>query len=382
VENILPFWEKHMVDNEFGGFYGCADNDLSIDKTADKGCILTSHILWTFSAAYLDFNDKNHLKTAKHAFRFLQDAFYDRMHGGLYFTVDYKGCPANRQKLIYAISSGINGLSEFYKATGNSESISMAVELFELVEKNSFDNANGGYFSTFSEDWRPSDQIKPGTKDINAAKSTNTHLNILDAYINMYRVVPGELLKEKLTGLVCLILEKMYDESNGQLKLYFTKDWKPVSDVVSFGCSITGSRLIYKAAEIINDKKLRDLARNASLKIAEAVYEQGFDKVMGGIYKHILSLYDVDFNKDWWAQAEAVSGFLSAYILSGDKKFSDALLKTWEFIDKYIIDHLHGEWFSSVTRIGNPIMDLPKADIWKTPYHNGRLCLEYLSAVQ
>ena len=111
-------------------------------KQRIKAAFLLPHILWTFSAAYLDFNDKNHLKTAKHAFRFLQDAFYDRMHGGLYFTVDYKGCPANRQKLIYAISSGINGLSEFYKATGNSESISMAVELFELVEKNSFDNAN------------------------------------------------------------------------------------------------------------------------------------------------------------------------------------------------------------------------------------------------
>jgi len=382
LENILPFWERYMVDNEFGGFYGCAANDLCIDKTADKGCILNSHILWTFSAAYSAFNNENHRKAAEHAYRFLKDAFYDNMRGGLYFTVDYKGCPSNRQKMICAITSGINGLSEFYMATGNNESVSIAVELFELMEKKSFDNTNGGYFSAFSEDWSPLDDIMPGSKDVSAVKSTNTHLHILDAYTNMYRVVPGALLKEKLTGLIRLLLEKMYDESTGHLKLYFTKDWEPVTGIVSYGYSIAGSRLIYKAAEILNDRELQGLAKDASLKIAEAVYDQGYDSVMGGIYNQKPSQYDIDFNKDWWAQAGAVSGFLNAYILSGDKKYSDAALKTWEFIDKYIVDHQYGEWFSSVTRIGNPITDLPKADIWKTPYPNGRLCLEYLSAVQ
>jgi mannobiose 2-epimerase len=381
VENILPFWGNQMLDSEFGGFYGRAANDLSIDKTADKSCVLISQILWTFSAAYSFFNDENCRKTAEHAFRFLKDAFYDHKYGGLYFTVDYKGSPENRKKIVCGIASGINGLSEFYRATGNIESISMAVELFELIEKNTFDNMDGGYFSAFSEDWKPVADKTMSGEDINAAKSASTHLHILDAYTNLYAAAPGSLPKVKLISLVRLMLEKMHDENSG-LKLYFNENWIPVSDIVSFGYNIAASRLIYKAAVISGEEELKDLAANASLKMAESVYNEGYDEVLGGIYNQISAQYDIDFDKDWWAQAEAVSGFLNAYMLSGDKKYSDAVIKTWEFIDKYMVDHRYGEWFGSVTRIGNPKTSLPKADIWKGPYHNGRFCLEYLSAVR
>lgn len=42
---LLPFWKK-LRDKENGGFYGYVDFDLNIDKTAVKGCILHSRILW------------------------------------------------------------------------------------------------------------------------------------------------------------------------------------------------------------------------------------------------------------------------------------------------------------------------------------------------
>ena len=135
VENILPFWGNQMLDSEFGGFYGRAANDLSIDKTADKSCVLISQILWTFSAAYSFFNDENCRKTAEHAFRFLKDAFYDHKYGGLYFTVDYKGSPENRKKIVCGIASGINGLSEFYRATGTSKAFQWLSSCSNLLKK-------------------------------------------------------------------------------------------------------------------------------------------------------------------------------------------------------------------------------------------------------
>ena len=44
---ILPFW-MGMKDEIYGGFYGYMDHNLITDRTADKGCILHSRILWTF----------------------------------------------------------------------------------------------------------------------------------------------------------------------------------------------------------------------------------------------------------------------------------------------------------------------------------------------
>ena len=52
LENILPFWENQMLDSEFGGFYGRAANDLSIDKTADKSCVLISGIVDVFRRVF------------------------------------------------------------------------------------------------------------------------------------------------------------------------------------------------------------------------------------------------------------------------------------------------------------------------------------------
>ena len=51
-EKLLPFWEN-LKDDQYGGFCGYVDEDLRKDRKADKGCILNSRILWTFSTAAL-----------------------------------------------------------------------------------------------------------------------------------------------------------------------------------------------------------------------------------------------------------------------------------------------------------------------------------------
>jgi mannose/cellobiose epimerase-like protein (N-acyl-D-glucosamine 2-epimerase family) len=68
--NILPFWQG-MADEETGGFYGEADFYGSPNKTAAKGCILNSRILWTFSAAYRIFGDDAYKSSAQQARDFL-----------------------------------------------------------------------------------------------------------------------------------------------------------------------------------------------------------------------------------------------------------------------------------------------------------------------
>jgi cellobiose epimerase len=47
--DILPFWLKYSIDQQFGGFRGQITNALAIDPLAHKGLILNARILWTFS---------------------------------------------------------------------------------------------------------------------------------------------------------------------------------------------------------------------------------------------------------------------------------------------------------------------------------------------
>ena len=43
-EDLIPFWEG-LKDLTYGGYYGYLDYDLTLDKKAEKGCILNSRIL-------------------------------------------------------------------------------------------------------------------------------------------------------------------------------------------------------------------------------------------------------------------------------------------------------------------------------------------------
>jgi len=45
LSNILPFWLKYTIDDEFGGFRGQISNDLTVDPHAAKGVILNARIV-------------------------------------------------------------------------------------------------------------------------------------------------------------------------------------------------------------------------------------------------------------------------------------------------------------------------------------------------
>jgi mannobiose 2-epimerase len=87
----------------------------------------------------------------------------------------------------------------------------------------------------------------------------------------------------------------------------------------------------------------------------------------------------IDDSRDWWPQAEGVVGFLNAFELTEEEPFLQASLDCWDFIDRTMIDRVHGEWYWKVTREGTPDPSRMKVDQWKCPYHNGRMCFEVMA---
>jgi mannobiose 2-epimerase len=111
--------------------------------------------------------------------------------------------------------------------------------------------------------------------------------------------------------------------------------------------------------------------------MAQAVLEEAIDGDGGLLYEYIGHKIIVA-DKHWWPQAEAVVGFLNAYELSGKDYFLKAAQRSWQFIEKFIVDHQHGEWYWKVSRDGTPSNEKYKVDPWKCPYHNSRACFEVM----
>jgi mannobiose 2-epimerase len=219
-------------------------------------------------------------------------------------------------------------------------------------------------------------------KDLNSKKSMNTHLHILEAYTNMYRVWKDRNFEAKFRELINVTIDHIISEDTYQFKLFFDEKWNSLVGTVSYGHDIEGSWLLYEAAEVLGDDELIKKAGHIAVKMAEKAYEDGMDREFGGLFNDKHEDGKIHDIKAWWPQAEAMAGFLNAYQLSGDEKFMEASYDMWRYIDKYFLDKAKGEWFNEVTRDGKVLEHMAKVDPWKCPYHNSRACFEVFERLE
>jgi mannobiose 2-epimerase len=376
-KNILPFWLKHSIDEEFGGFFGRISNDLKIDKNAAKGLILNSRILWTFSALYRFTAESDYLQIAHRAFFYLENFFWDKNELGFYWLLDYSGKVLENKKKIYGQAFCIYALSEYFQACNSSCAKKKALHTFQLIEKYAFDPNNLGYFETCNKDWSIAEDARLSEKDLNEVKSMNNHLHILEAYTNLFRIWKTDLLAIRLKELLKLFKTKIINLETSHFYHFFDENWQPKSFNYTFGHDIEGSWLLCEAADVLENEEINQQIQNLAVQITETVLHEGIDK-NGGLFYEGENFQIVDPNKEWWPQAEAVVGFLNVYQITQQTKFLLAAYNCWLFITDAIVDKKYGEWYWRVFKNGQPDGGEPKVSEWKGPYHNVRACLEVL----
>lgn len=377
TQNILPFWSSKMVDPR-GGFFGRIDGSNTLVPDADKGGILNARILWTFSSAWLQEKNPVYLEMANRAQEYILNHFFDAELGGTFWTISAEGNPVDTKKQIYSQAFFIYALSEHYRASGNETSLQKAIELFGLIEKYSFDQELNGYFEAYSRDWHLLDDLRLSAKDANEKKTMNTHLHILEAYTNLFRVWKDEHLRKQLRNLILVFIKKIVNPAKNHLDLFFDDCWTSKSTIVSYGHDIEASWLIDEAARVLGDPELLKQVQSVCIKIAEAACE-GLQSDGSLMYEYDPESGHRENDRHWWVQAEAVVGFLNAHEFTGDEAWLKKAVNCWTYIAENLIDRAEGEWFWSVSGEGKVNTTDDKAGFWKCPYHNSRMCLEVMA---
>lgn len=379
LTSILEFWSTKCLDDTYEGFIGSMDHYGNVDPESSKGCILNTRILWTFSAAYRTTNLEVYKTMAKRAYDYLTKYFWDHQYGGLYWELDHKGAPLDRKKQAYVQGFGIYAFSEYYRAVGVEESLAYARELFQILEEKYYDFKNTGYLEALTEDWKEIDDMRLSLKDLNTPKSMNTHLHILEPYTNLYRVWPNEKLKTAISSLLQIFCKKIYNPYTKHLKLFFSRNWKSQFEEISFGHDIEGAWLMNEASILINNGTLDKEVHLITKQLVLSTLNEGLDKD-GSLFNEIKGS-QLDTDKHWWPQAEAMVGFLDAYELEGKKTYLEQVEKLWVFINNFLKDRENGEWFWRVNADNIPITSEDKAGFWKCPYHNGRALMELIERI-
>ncbi|MCD7713385.1 MAG: AGE family epimerase/isomerase [Prevotella sp.] len=387
--NILRFWLDNMQDRENGGFYGQMRGDGTLVKDAVKGGILNARILWTFSAAYRVLGKEEYLTAATRAKDYILTYFYDAQYGGIYWSVDCTGKPVDTKKQFYALGFALYGLTEYVRATGDSDVLAKAIEMFETIEEHALDRRFGGYIEAQTRTWQEMADVRLSELDANYPKSQNTHLHIIEPYANLYRclkeqMVTGDVVcrvEKALRNIIDIFCDKILNPATHHLDLFFEMDWtRGAGWLESYGHDIECSWLMHEAALILADKTVLAKVEPIVRLVAKAS-EKGLNADGSMTHEANLDTGHVDDDRHWWVQAEAVVGFYNLYQHFGDERALTIAMNVWQYIKENLIDYEHGEWYWSRDKNGVLNTRDDHAGFWKCPYHNSRMCLELIERI-
>ena len=381
--NILRFWQERMVDYRQGGFYGRIDGYNVLHPDAEKGAVLNARILWTFSAAARVLNNTPYRILAARAYDYLMQWFMDREQGGVYWSLNADATPLDTKKQTYAIAFAIYGLAEYVRLTNNQEALNAAIRLFEDLEAHAYkwDNekmskCKNGYVEALTRDWQPIADMRLSEKDENGVFTMNTHLHVLEAYTNLYRVLKNvqrddvqgtkERITKQLRTLIDIFANRIFDPATGHLMLFFDEKWQPSNTHTSPGHDIEAAWLLHEALEVLGDEELL----NQTLPVIHSLAQAAEDDIMD--------------EKEWWCYAEAVVGYIDQWKLYQDEKPIESNINlelaetAFHYIQTHLMDRENGEWFWTILPDGTPDRTHDKAGFWKCPYHNSRMCIEII----
>lgn len=373
TEDILPFWVKYAPDIKHGGFYGTILGD-GRGKDTPKSAILGARILWTFSTAYRVYANAEYKRLADIVQQYYIRNFVDSKYGGVYYLLKPKGKPADDSKQTYACAFAIYGLSEHFRATGDTMSLNTAKTLFRTLEDKVHDKVNGGYREAYTRNYK---NIVAEGVDAKSGptKTMNTHIHILEAYTNLYKVWPDEELKTCLKELINILETKLYSQQTAHLILFCDDNWTSLYPTDSYGHDIETSWLLTEAAEALGDSEVLMRIRKQAVRMTDVALAEGLTNDGDAmIYEKNMKGYERKLS--WWVQCEAVTGCLNAWQITGEKKYFDQAVKFWNFIKSHYVDAVNGGWWKNLDANGNHIDREPKGSMWNCPYHNSRLGFE------
>ena len=358
ANNVIPFWEKNCVDNQFGGYFTMLDRDGSVYDT-DKYMWMQWRIVYLFAAfSRTRFAKDNYLDIAKNGFDFLTK-YGKSSDGTYYFALNRQGLPATAPYNIYSDCFAAMGAAALYQATG---------------ECKYYEEAKSAMNSYIARMDNPKGRWEKGMEGRAKRLSLGHFMMLANLAAVMKEMLNTDEYEEAAAKAVDTVLEKFWNPELGILFENVNLDGSFDLDscegrFVNPGHGLESMWFVLQYAE---RKNRPDIVAKAC-EIIKGIFSYGIDKEYGGLYyfldalnkPHLELQWDM---KLWWPHCEALIACLYAYRLTKDEYF----LHKYKEIDKYTWEHFkdkeYPEWYGYLNRQGEVTHSL-KGGKWKTFFH-------------
>lgn len=359
LDDVLPFWMRHSLDEQHGGYYTCLDRQGQVFDT-DKFIWLQCRQVWTFARFYNSIRpEKQWLETAKHGADFLIKHGRDA-EGNWYFSLNREGQPLIQPYNIFSDCFAAMAFAQMYKATGEPEYRRIARDTFQNILRRQ-DHPKGKYSKVF-----------PETRPL---QSFALPMILCNLVLELEEVLESDVVESTIEQGLHLVMNVFYlpDLLGGVILENITPEGG-FSD--SFEGRLMNPGHVLEAMWFVMDlaqrKDDKDLI-NKAVKIALHTLKLGWDEKHGGIFYfmdvkgHPPQQLEWD-QKLWWVHLEALVATLKGYYLTGNPEMKDWFVR----LNTYTLDHFSdpefGEWYGYLNRQGEVLLPL-KGGKWKGCFH-------------
>jgi N-acylglucosamine 2-epimerase len=357
LDSILPFWMKHSVDQQNGGFFTCLDQFGQVYDT-DKFIWLQGRQVWCFAYMYNNIEKKQEwLDIAKHGADFLIKHGRDE-EGNWYFSLTAEGKPLVQPYNIFSDCFATMAFAALDKASPSDEYKKIALTTFDNIIARR-QNTKGKYNKNF-----------PGTRSL---KNFSLPMILCNLSLELEHIIGKEKVNELVPDIIHEVMEVFYQPKLGLVLENVNIDGSFADcfegRLMNPGHTIEAMWFIMDLGIRLNDTSLIDKAVSIMLN----TLEYGWDKEYGGIFYfldiqgHPPQQLEWD-QKLWWVHVEALVALAKGFQHTGDMRCKEWFDKVHDYTWSHFKDQQYGEWFGYLNRRGEVLLPL-KGGKWKGCFH-------------
>ena len=357
LDSILPFWMKHSLDQQNGGFFTCLDQFGHVYDT-DKFIWLQGRQVWCFAYMYNNIEKKQEwLDIAKHGADFLIKHGRDE-EGNWYFSLTAEGKPLVQPYNIFSDCFATMAFAALDKASPSDEYKKIALTTFDNIIARR-QNTKGKYNKNF-----------PGTRSL---KNFSLPMILCNLSLELEHIIGKEKVNELVPDIIHEVMEVFYQPKLGLVLENVNIDGSFADcfegRLMNPGHTIEAMWFIMDLGIRLNDTSLIDKAVSIMLN----TLEYGWDKEYGGIFYfldiqgHPPQQLEWD-QKLWWVHVEALVALAKGFQHTGDMRCKEWFDKVHDYTWSHFKDQQYGEWFGYLNRRGEVLLPL-KGGKWKGCFH-------------
>lgn len=360
LQDIIPAWEKHVFNEETGGFHSYLKRDWTPYQNNRQYPGMISRQLFSFSAAYLLSGNKHYLKLADSTFEYMTKYGWDTNYGGWYDEIDATGHVTQSSKDLFMQTYAITGLTLYYAATRNPRAKTFIDRSYRILRDKAWDQKRMGYCRALNKDLTVANTRKDFSPQLAPASGFLTYL---------YPITRKAEFQNHFETILNMGWRKMRHPDKPWIMESFTKDWQMIegrNEAMNVGHNVEVVWLMLRLFHLTDNPTYREKAARLNQPLTQKAFESET-----GAWFHKLPVSGTgkkDSLANWWVQAYGNMTQLYLYQVLKDEQYLKQFTKGAKFWNKAFLDDRYGGTVLKTDFSGN-IEKGAKAVRTKTAYH-------------